>query len=42
MGNPEVGRLVQQRPLHSAIGYVTPQEAEEAFYKSLNAVEIAA
>ena len=25
--------------LHSAIGYVTPQEAEEAFYASLNAVE---
>jgi putative transposase len=25
--------------LHSAIGYVTPNEAEEAFYASLNAVE---
>jgi transposase InsO family protein len=25
--------------LHSAIGYVTPQEAEEAFYASLNAAE---
>lgn len=25
--------------LHSAIGYVTPQEAEEAFYARLNAVE---
>ena len=25
--------------LHSAIGYVTPQEAEEAFYASLNTVE---
>lgn len=25
--------------LHSAIGYVTPQEAEEAFYASLNAVD---
>jgi len=22
--------------LHSAIGYVTPQEAEEAFYENLN------
>ncbi|MET4130869.1 putative transposase [Roseovarius sp. MBR-38] len=28
--------------LHSAIGYVTPQEAEEAFYASLNAAEKAA
>ena len=28
--------------LHSAIGYVTPQEAEEAFYASLNAGEKAA
>lgn len=25
--------------LHSAIGYVTPQEAEEAFYANLKAVE---
>ena len=25
--------------LHSAIGYITPQEAKEAFYASLNAVE---
>ena len=25
--------------LHSSIGYVTPQEAEKAFYASLNAVE---
>ena len=28
--------------LHSAIGYVTPHEAEEAFYASLNAGEKAA
>ena len=28
--------------LHSAIGYVTPNEAEEAFYASLNAAEKAA
>ncbi len=28
--------------LHSAIGYVTPQEAEEAFYDSLNEDEKAA
>ena len=28
--------------LHSAIGYVTPHEAEEAFYASLNAAEKAA
>ena len=28
--------------LHSAIGYVTPNEAEEAFYASLNADEKAA
>jgi len=28
--------------LHSAIGYVTPQEAEEAFFTDLNAVEKAA
>jgi putative transposase len=28
--------------LHSAIGYVTPKEAEEAFYASLNAYEKAA
>jgi transposase InsO family protein len=28
--------------LHSAIGYVTPQEAEEAFYENLNAPEKAA
>ncbi len=28
--------------LHSAIGYVTPQEAEEAFYEALNADEKAA
>ncbi|WP_425411824.1 IS3 family transposase [Leisingera aquimarina] len=28
--------------LHSAIGYVTPQEAEEAFYETLNAAEKAA
>ena len=28
--------------LHSAIGYVTPQEAEEAFYENLNADEKAA
>jgi transposase InsO family protein len=28
--------------LHSAIGYVTPQEAEEEFYKTLNADEKAA
>jgi len=28
--------------LHSAIGYITPQEAEEAFYASLNADEKAA
>ncbi len=28
--------------LHSAIGYVTPQEAEEVFYESLNANEKAA
>jgi len=28
--------------LHSAIGYVTPNEAEEAFYTSLNAAEKAA
>ena len=28
--------------LHSAIGYITPQEAEEAFYASLNAGEKAA
>lgn len=28
--------------LHSAIGYITPNEAEEAFYARLNAVEIAA
>jgi transposase InsO family protein len=28
--------------LHSAIGYVTPQEAEEAFYGNLNAAEKAA
>ena len=28
--------------LHSAIGYITPQEAEEAFYASLNAAEKAA
>jgi len=25
--------------LHSAIGYVTPQEAEEAFYENLSAAE---
>ena len=25
--------------LHSAIGYVTPQEAKEAFYETLNAAE---
>jgi putative transposase len=28
--------------LHSAIGYVTPQEAEEVFYANLNAAEKAA
>ncbi len=28
--------------LHSAIGYITPQEAEEAFYASLNADQKAA
>ncbi|WP_271179996.1 hypothetical protein, partial [Paracoccus kondratievae] len=28
--------------LHSAIGYVTPNEAEEEFYASLNAAEKAA
>ena len=28
--------------LHSAIGYVTPNEAEEAFYASLNAADISA
>lgn len=28
--------------LHSAIGYVTPNEAEEEFYTSLNAAEKAA
>ena len=28
--------------LHSAIGYVTPQEAEEAFHENLNADEKAA
>ena len=28
--------------LHSAIGYVTPNEAEEVFYASLNAAEKAA
>src|SRR6056297_2582677 len=28
--------------LHSAIGYVTPQEAEEAFYENLNAAGKAA
>ena len=28
--------------LHSAIGYVTPNEAEEAFYAALNNVEKAA
>ena len=28
--------------LHSAIGYVTPKEAEEAFYANLNAAEKAA
>jgi putative transposase len=28
--------------LHSAIGYVTPHEAEEAFYASLSANEKAA
>ena len=28
--------------LHSAIGYVTPQEAEEVFYETLNAAEKAA
>ena len=28
--------------LHSAIGYITPQEAEEEFYASLNAAEKAA
>jgi hypothetical protein len=28
--------------LHSAIGYVTPQEAEEVFYDALNAEEKAA
>ncbi|MFT7593879.1 MAG: putative transposase [Paracoccaceae bacterium] len=25
--------------LHSAIGYITPQEAEEAFYANLNALD---
>ena len=35
MGNPEMGRLVQHRRLHSAIGYITPQEAEEAFLRKL-------
>ncbi|VAW10906.1 hypothetical protein MNBD_ALPHA09-1227, partial [hydrothermal vent metagenome] len=24
---------------HSAIGYITPQEAEEAFYENLNALD---
>ncbi len=28
--------------LHSAIGYITPHEAEEAFYARLNAAEKAA
>jgi putative transposase len=28
--------------LHSAIGYLTPNEAEEAFYENLNALEKAA
>lgn len=28
--------------LHSAIGYITPEEAEEAFYKNLKADEKAA
>ena len=28
--------------LHSKIGYITPQEAEENFYQALNAVEKAA
>jgi len=25
--------------LHSAIGYITPQEAEEAFYANMNALD---
>jgi transposase InsO family protein len=28
--------------IHSAIGYITPTEAEEAFYESLNVYEKAA
>ena len=28
--------------LHSKIGYITPQEAEENFYEALNAAEKAA
>ena len=49
MGNPEpkdrVAKWVDwynKTRLHSAIGYVTPNEAEEVFYASLNAAEKAA
>ena len=39
--NPVAGQYNTER-LHSAIGYVTPEEAEEEFYEALNADEKAA
>lgn len=38
-GTPKRVDWYNNEHLHSAIGYITPQKAEEAFYASLNADE---